>query len=214
VHYGADFDSQAGFADLQTYAVMLPNEEERAALAGISPFLERRLERALHNEMDARGYSEATEGDPDFWISAFPVLPPQVATESGGTSGFAVPTSPATNVNVSFGFAVGSPWGYPGAFGFPYHGFWPYHGFGAVAYPTFGFGVQSFGGYGLAGPSGGGASYPGTIIVEVIDARSDDLVWQGWAENALQEAPEPRYLDEYVDEVVKKILRGFPPIER
>ena len=217
IQYGSDFDSQVAFSELQTYGIMLPNEDESDVLRRVSPFLERRLERALHEEMSARGLAENTEGTPDLWVSAYPVLLSGPASSESGTT-TAVPTASPANVHLSSGFAVGPPWGYPGAWGYPYHRVGPHVGFpafglgyGCCAYPAVGFGGQSFGGYGPGGGPHAGISRPGTLVVEILDGESQELIWQGWAENALQEAPDGEYLDQYVEDLVSRVLKAFPP---
>ncbi len=218
INYGADFDTQASFSDVVTYGVMTPNEEESAALEQISPFLERRLERAVEEEMTARGLVRNTEGTPDVWVSTYPVL--LSASDEGGAS-FPV-SSGAANVGVSFGVALGPAYFTPGMWGFPYHRFGPWgvpgygYGFGpgccAFAAPAVSFGVQSFGGYGPGPYPGEGINRPGTLVVEVLDGESQEVIWQGWAENALQEAPESAYLDEYIQDLVSRVMRDFPPV--
>ena len=212
VRYGLDYDREVEFTKLSTFGLMLPNAEEREALSLVSPFLERRLERALRDEMEARGYEESLDGQPDFWIAAYPVLPPLESADGPTTSTFPAPARPP--VNVSVGFSVGTPF-LPGMWGFPYHtAFRPYggshfgYGFGA---PTFGFGVQSFGGYGPVGIPSRGTAAPGTIVIDVTDGRTEELVWQGWAEDGLQDAPSGDSLSEYVGYLVERILEGFPP---
>jgi len=44
-----------------------------------------------------------------------------------------------------------------------------------------------------------------------VDTSTDQLAWRGWAEGALLEAPGPDELAEYVDKVVGKIMKKFPP---
>ena len=123
-------------------------------------------------------------------------------------------------------------------FGFPYYGFWtPYFGYPyrfGYRYPYFGFGrygrYRGFGrfpgfgfypGFGVSYTAARGFGYPaagavgglrfGTVVVDVTDARTDELVWRGWAEGALQEAPGTNQLTAYIDEVVAKIMKDFPP---
>lgn len=212
VQYGADYDSQVSFSQVETYGIMTPNEEESDLLRQVSPFLERRLERAVHEEMTSRGLVQNTDGTPDVWVSAYPVLPSPIDVES------AIPLGAQPNTQVSFGLSLGPAYVTPGVWGFPYHhvapplGFGGYgYGAGCCAFPAIGFGIQSFGGYGPGIP-GTGVSRAGTLVVEVLDGESQELVWQGWAENALQEAPESRYLDEYVQDLVSRVMQSFPPV--
>ena len=216
VRYGLDYDREVEFAGLSTFGVMLPNDEESEALARVSPFLGRRLERALRDEMVARGYEESPDGQPDFWIAAYPVLPPLASVE-----GTAAPIDPGPvwpPVNVSVGFSVGTPF-LPGTWGYPYHAAFspyfggPYLGFGYGG-PAFTFGIQSFGGYGPVGVPSRGTAAAGTLVIDVTDGQTEELVWQGWAEDALQDAPSGDGLSDYVGPLVERILEGFPPATR
>lgn len=48
----------------------------------------------------------------------------------------------------------------------------------------------------------------GTLIVDVIDARTNQLVWRGWTRGAVHPT---RYSDDAVDKTVREILAQFPP---
>lgn len=229
VQYRADYDRQAQFVEYQTYDFMLPTEAEQEQLARISPFLERRLERALDRELTERGYSRSTNGSPDMWVSAYPVVPDMDGGSSGGPASFGAAPVRSSGVAVSVGFAVApggfgfgpAPYGYGvGPYGMRRFSPYPYFGYPAFGFaPSFGIGYYSMGGYGMA-PSGYGGlplaasasgNTPGTLAVDVTDARSDVLVWRGWAEGALFEPVTAEELAEFVEEVVAKIMRGFPP---
>ncbi len=68
-------------------------------------------------------------------------------------------------------------------------------------------------------PSGYGGSYGssvvpefvwGTLVVDIFDARTNELIWRGWAEDALDDNPKPEKVQMYVSEAVGKILERFP----
>ena len=229
VQYRTDYDREAEFVSYETYDWMLPTEAEQTALARISPFLERRLQRALDRELTERGYTRSTDGSPDVWVSAYPILAD--ADESGAdytSSGYGGGILPGVSLSVGlavapYGAAYGpAPYGYGyGPYGSAWFSPYPYFGYPAYGYyPSIGVGYYSAGGYGYA-PYGGaygyplavtaGANTPGTLAVDVTDARSDLLVWRGWAEGALYEPVSSDELADFVDEVVQKIMRGFPP---
>jgi Domain of unknown function (DUF4136) len=225
VTYRADYDRDVEFVAFKTYDWMLPTEAEQREMSRISPFLERRLTRAIDSELVARGFVKNTDGHPDFWISAYPVLAEEGDSVQATTYG--VP-APSPGVGVSVGFSVGAPFGYgfyPYPYGYaPVTPFNPYFGYpGYGWYPGFGVGLYSFGGYGSS-PSGVGYGYPiaasangyapGTIAVDVTDASTDVLVWRGWADGALYEGVSPEELPEFINEVVSKIMRGFPPVRK
>ncbi len=52
----------------------------------------------------------------------------------------------------------------------------------------------------------------GTIIVDVIDARTNRLVWRGWAQDSVDAALEDRdRLVRMVDDGVARMFATFPP---
>lgn len=226
VKYSEDYDRQADFAHLRTYDWILPTAEEQAVLGHISPFLERRLQRAVEQQLAEGDYVRVSGGDPDFWVSVYPVVPSRddPAWWRGGRRG--------PRVNATVGIAVGFGRPYRFGYGYPYYGFqYPYFGYPPFViggYPFFAFTLSPFGhpayrrypGFAAGYYPGGGYSYsgsvldglqPGTLIIDVIDAQADSLVWRGWAEAALLEVPTADKIAEYADEVVAKIMKGFPP---
>jgi len=91
----------------------------------------------------------------------------------------------------SFGF--GSYYGFRG--GFRRRFFSPYYGFG----------------YGLNG--GYVREYlRGTLVIDIIDGTSDEVIYRGWASKSLDLDPRPEKVRAYVDEAVPEILEGFPPM--
>lgn len=51
----------------------------------------------------------------------------------------------------------------------------------------------------------------GTIVIEVVDSRTNALVWQAVAEGALTGLSRPEEADAQVGEAVRKLLADFPP---
>ncbi len=51
----------------------------------------------------------------------------------------------------------------------------------------------------------------GTLILDVVDTRNNDLIWRGWATGALAHNPKPDMFHKYVNEAVADILDRFPP---
>lgn len=48
----------------------------------------------------------------------------------------------------------------------------------------------------------------GTLILDIIDARTRDLIWRGWMRGSMHPS---RYTDAAVDAAVREILAKFPP---
>ena len=97
----------------------------------------------------------------------------------------------------------------------------------AVGPPTVGFAYRS--GY-YRGRHGGGYTafyydpygpYPrltyyeeGTLIIDVIDTKADDIAWRGVARGILKDYDSSAEMRREIDEIVTKILIQFPPLVR
>lgn len=51
----------------------------------------------------------------------------------------------------------------------------------------------------------------GTLVLEVVDQRSHELVWQGYAEGALTALDDPQEAQAQIDRAVRDLLDRFPP---
>jgi len=51
----------------------------------------------------------------------------------------------------------------------------------------------------------------GTIVLEIVDFKTNQMVWQAAAEGALTELRNPEDADQVVNGAVKKLLEKFPP---
>lgn len=51
----------------------------------------------------------------------------------------------------------------------------------------------------------------GTLIIDLIDANSKDLVWRGSAKGTLDENPSPEQQEQKIRDVVQQILDDYPP---
>ena len=54
----------------------------------------------------------------------------------------------------------------------------------------------------------------GTLIIDVIDTKSDDLAWRGIARGILKDYDSTADLHKELDEIVAKILVQFPPLTK
>ena len=51
----------------------------------------------------------------------------------------------------------------------------------------------------------------GTIVIDLIDARSRRLVWRGWAEGGIDGVVDDQAsMEQRIDEAVARILEKFP----
>lgn len=51
----------------------------------------------------------------------------------------------------------------------------------------------------------------GTLLIDLIDARSNKLVWRGIAENAHREDASPQEINDTIDKAVAKVMKEYPP---
>jgi hypothetical protein len=51
----------------------------------------------------------------------------------------------------------------------------------------------------------------GTLLIDVIDVASDQLVWRGTSSQALPDLSDPQRLTDHINATVAKILEQFPP---
>lgn len=154
----------------------------------LSPLLARYILRAVDAELSSRGFHKASSGAPDFRIT------------------YRVETSERVSVGPGYGYS-------------------PYLGYGGFGYGHFGHGHRGHLGRGHLGHGHFGRSaFYGpyyapsvreylrtTLILDVFDARSGELIWRGWARSDLGSDPTPERFQEYVDQAVHKILKRFPP---
>ena len=50
----------------------------------------------------------------------------------------------------------------------------------------------------------------GALLVEVLDAESDELLWAGWAVDVVELIPDPRKVAKKAEKAMVKILKQFP----
>jgi hypothetical protein len=51
----------------------------------------------------------------------------------------------------------------------------------------------------------------GTLIVDLVDAKSNQMVWRGTAEDDLRSSSSPEQAQQRVDDAVKEMFHKFPP---
>lgn len=74
-----------------------------------------------------------------------------------------------------------------------------------------GIGGRGFGGVMTTGGREVRHYQEGTIVIEVVDFRSNQMIWQGAAEGALTGLDHPEEANEAVANAVRDILAKFPP---
>jgi hypothetical protein len=51
----------------------------------------------------------------------------------------------------------------------------------------------------------------GTLILDILDARTQQLLWRGTAEGGIPDKPTPEQIETMTNEAVNKLLNNFPP---
>jgi len=198
-----DFDREASFSGLARYD-WADSTRIADTPAEVSPFLERRVRRAVDLALDERGFVLDTAGTIDFIIAAFVVTP----TDYAGPA-----RAPAVSFHLGVGvgpayypYWYGSPalYGYPHPY--PFFAAFPYFGVPAVYPPAYVSGTWT--GFPFDDQP---SNTPGTLIVDVFAGDSGELLWRGWADGALLDMPSGERAQDYLNQTVAKILRDFPP---
>jgi hypothetical protein len=85
---------------------------------------------------------------------------------------------------------------------------------------SFGYGWGRWGYWGPYGYGGGSATTTvsrvpvGTLVVDLVDAKAKQLVWQAVAKDTLKPGASPDERDYRVGRAMKKVFAGFPPTGR
>jgi hypothetical protein len=51
----------------------------------------------------------------------------------------------------------------------------------------------------------------GTLILDLVDARTEQLVWRGYATDTLEQNPSPEKVESRLDEAFHRMLSNYPP---
>jgi hypothetical protein len=193
-----DYDRDVSFVAFRSYAWVDSARGVRDRDGG--PFLERRVRRAVDQALRQRGF-EPDSVNPDFLVTAFVIGP--TPEETRWRYWPAAPCGPVVSVAIGVGYPYGYgfrhprwPWRTPF-----YHYPWGYAcgyriGFGYLWIPVYEEPRERF---------------AGTLVVDILDARTRDLVWRGSAEGAVVRYDGEAVSQEELDEVAARIMKEFPP---
>jgi hypothetical protein len=95
----------------------------------------------------------------------------------------AIHTQVNTKVNIS-------SWGYNYA---PYVVYWGSYGY--------------YGDYGITARQ----YNKGTLVVDLVEPKTKEMIWRGVAESALPETPRSEQLDKVISKAVEKMMKNYPP---
>ncbi len=179
-----DYDPTVSVPQLSTYDWVDQEADARGHPAVDSPLLRRHIRDAVESELGGMGYRKVTSDTPDFRI-AYSVI----AEEKSRI--------------IDYGY---------GSYG--YGGFGRYGGFG-------GFGrYGGYGGYGSYGYPGAGYAGAGrvreylrvTLVLDIIDVRTGEVIFREWERKSLRSDPKAKKVRKFVTKAVEEILEDFPPV--
>jgi hypothetical protein len=191
-----DFDQSASFEQFTTYEWVGKDLSAAGDPVFDSPLFSRRLLHAVDSALGSIGYRRVDSGEADFRVSY----------------------SVSTEEKVDVSYTAGSPYGYGAYYTNPYYGYGGSYGFGNFRSRRLylGLGLYGLGSYYRYSPTYAYAGtyareyVEGTLVVDVADAATGEVVWRGWASKNLGREPEPDEVRVYVNEAVAKILAEFP----
>ncbi len=178
-----DYDPQASFAQLGTYSWV----DQTVAVGGDpavnSTLAEQRIQDAVDNALQRIGYRRVATDSQDFHVTY------SIASEQRST------------VDAGYGY---------GAYGYRSRLRYRYRGHSYFGRSRFGYGYDPY-----YDPYYGGSTVREylavTLVLDIIDARTNKLIWRGWATDKLDHDPKPDAVSEYIQVAVGKILETFPP---
>lgn len=194
-----DYDREVRFAAFRTYAWIDSTDIVRERPA--SPFLERRVRRAVDGALRSRGMVADSGGAPDLLVTALVIGP--TPEERAWRYWPSAPCGPVAGISIGIGY----PYGYGMR-----HPRWPWRSpffrdpWGYACSYRIGFGYLWLPVYGEPG-----GHLAGTMVIDMLDGRSRELIWRGSAEGAVLGDIEAGATQEELDEVANRILREFPP---
>jgi hypothetical protein len=160
-----DYDANARFDTLQTFAWLDPVLEDVEDPVLDSQLLTRKVQRAVADALLQRGYSRTEHpADADFLVTYHTASRERLRDRGG----------------FSIGLGIGRPWR---------HGYGSMH-VGDGYFPR----IEGY--------------QEGTLIIDVLDAESRDLLWRGWVRNTVETR---NYTDEAIMAAVNEIIAEFPP---
>ena len=186
----SDYDREVNFAKYKTFDWMAQPEKPGSDSLTKYNLSEKRIKKAVEKELTAKGYQKQTTGTPDFLI-VYHITVEDLSDATSNGYGYR-----------GYGYRGYGRRGYGyGSYGYGSYG----HGFGHHRFGHHGFG---YGGYGYPGYGYDDYGYEGILILDVIDAESNELVWRGWYAD---EVDDGEIGEKKIRQAVKHILEQFPP---
>ncbi len=182
------FDENRSFAGLKTYQWLKSTEGEVETSPFVSPLLEIRIQEAVNRELQAKGFQMTADGLPDVQIVYHVVTKQDVDASPIGRS-------------YGSGYYHYRPsghrgYGYSGHHGHRGYGYSGHSGYGGYGYPYSGY-VEQY--------------LSVTLVLDIYDAKTGELIWSGRASRKLARNPNARDVKKFADKGVRKLLKQFPP---
>ena len=161
----SDFNGGLDFSAYRTYNFYEPDTliDHMVLPVIVNSLNQRRLENAIVEEMELRGYVKSE--DPDILITYF--LRVENKTEYQATA-----------------YNYGSP--YYGGYG--YYGYYSGYGYGWTEVNSYEYKV-------------------GTLVIDLVDSRKNELIWYGAGSKALQE--NPKHVEQEINDAVTRIFYQY-----
>ena len=212
-----DYDPEMSVTQLSTYDWVDQEANASGVPAVDSPLLKRHIREAVESELGRMGYHKVTSDAPElrgFGEGEFGGIgSPKVLSDTPDFRiAYSLVAEEKSRVDGSYGYGgYGLYGGYSGAYGYSgsrYRG-----SFGLSLYggrylrPYYG----SYYGYPGGGYAGRVREYlEGTLVLDIIDVRTEEVIFRGWATKSLDSNPSPKQVRVYVIEAVEEILEDFP----
>lgn len=181
IRVDTDYDKQTSFTQLKTYDWIERPSEQTENPSINSPLVEKRIRNAIDNELSLRGFQKQSGSAPDFLVAIHVVTDEKIDI---------------TTIDHHYGYAS---LGYR-RFGYGWYGHRHYGHYSSYGYGPYGGTTQIVNEY-----------LKGTLIIDIVDPKENELIWRGWASRALDDDPRPEMVQMYVAAAVQKILKKFPP---
>ncbi len=183
-----NYDSEVSVPQLSTYDWVDQEADASGHPAVESPLLQRHLRDAVEGELGRIGYRKVTSETPDFRIV------------------YSLLAEERSRIDRSYGygsFGFGGPFGYRrssyrGSFGFSLYGsryLRPYYGYPSVGY---------------AGAGRVRERLRVTLVLDIIDVRTDEVIFREWERKSLRSDPSAKKVRKFVTKAVEEILEDFP----
>ncbi len=187
-------DPEVSVSQLSTYDWVDQEANASGHPAVESPLLQRHLRDAVEGELGRLGYRKVTSETPAFRI-VYSLLAEE-RSRIDGSYGYG-----------SYGYG---PYGFGGLYGYPRSSYRGSFGFslygGRYLRPYY-----SYPGAGYAGAGRVREYLRVTLVLDIIDVRTEEVIFRGWERKSLRSDPSAKKVQKFVTKAVEEILEEFPP---